>query len=122
MSAPPTAELDAAIMAAATLIEFAGAFFVIAGAVRAVTSLCRRRGDARGVVMARIALAESVVAALGFKTAATLLKTLELRSWHAIAFFAAVLALRTFVKRALQWESEQLRGEAVRFVTESASE
>ena len=52
------------------------------------------------------------MAALGFKTAATLLKTLELRSWRAIAFFAAVFALRTFVKAGLTWERARLRVEA----------
>ena len=49
------------------------------------------------------------MAALGFKTAATLLKTIELRSWEAILMFVAVFALRTFVKQALVREEAGLR-------------
>lgn len=115
LSAPLTAGLDEAILSAATLVEFAGAFFILTGTVRAFAWLCRGRGDAYGVIRGRLALADGVVAALGFKTAATLLKTLELRSWNAIAFFAAVLALRTFVKLTLQWEARRLRDVASRF-------
>ena len=59
-----------------------------------------------------IDLAEGVVAALGFKTAATLLKTLELRSWQAIATFVMILALRTVVKQVLSWEARRLRPNA----------
>ena len=54
-------------------------------------------------------IAEGAVASLGFKTAATLLKTLELRSWRAIALFAAILALRTFIKTSLAWDADRLR-------------
>ena len=61
------------------------------------------------ILRGRLAVADGVLSALGFETAATLLKTVELRSWTAIGLFAAVLTLRTFVKLALVWEEERLR-------------
>ena len=84
--------LDVVIRGAAVVIEFGGSV-VIAVAV------------ARG----RLLDADGVVAALGFKTAATLLKTIELQSWAAIGMFAAILTLRTVVKRVLVWEEVRLR-------------
>ncbi len=109
MSPPPTASLDAAILWGATIIEFVGGLFVVGACLRAVVSLVRTAGARAGVVEARLTIAQGAVAALGFKTAATLLKTLELRSWGAIATFAAILALRTFIKSSLAWESGRLR-------------
>jgi uncharacterized membrane protein len=53
---------------------------------------------------ARVLLAGGAVGALGLMTAATLLKTITLRSWSAIGMFAVVLALRTLVKQALARE------------------
>ena len=54
-------------------------------------------------------MADGVVSALGFKTAATLLKTIELQTWTAIGLFAATLTLRTLVKRVLVWEQVRLQ-------------
>ena len=47
---------------------------------------------------ARRVLAQSVLSALGFLVAATVLKTIELRDWRGIAMFAAVFGIRTLVK------------------------
>ena len=47
-----------------------------------------------------VLLADKAVFALGFKTSASLLKTLELGTWRQIGAFAAVFALRTVLKRA----------------------
>ena len=54
---------------------------------------------------ARLLVAEGAVLALGFKTGAALLKTLDLPTWERIAAFAAVLALRTALKRAFAAEA-----------------
>jgi uncharacterized membrane protein len=53
-------------------------------------------------------MAEGAVLALRFKTGATLLKTLDLPNWERIAAFAAVLALRTALKRAFAAERAAL--------------
>lgn len=111
MTPPPTHDLDVAVLWSAALVEFIGGLVVVAACLRAVLTLASALGSRQGVTAARLAVAEGVVAALGFKTAATLLKTLELRSWRAIATFAAILALRTLVKAALTHETRRLRRE-----------
>ena len=67
------------------------------------------RGTHSAIVGGRLLVADGVIAALGYKTAATLLKTIELQSWSAIGMFAAILTLRTLVKRVLVWEEARLR-------------
>ena len=109
---PPTASLDAAILWAAATIEFVGGLLVVGACFRAMASLLKTLGSRTGVVEARLTVAEGAVAALGFKTAATLLKTLELRSWRAIALFAAIQALRTFIKTSLASDADRLRAVA----------
>ena len=69
-------------------------------------------GSREGLLQARFLIADGAIAALGFKTAATLLKSLELQTWNAILAFAAILALRTLVKRVLVWEERRLRAGA----------
>ncbi len=46
-------------------------------------------------------VAEGGLTALSLMVAGTLIKTLELRSWHQIGLFAIVFALRTLVKHSL---------------------
>ena len=104
--------LDHAIRMFAVLIEFGGGLLVVMGCLRGLVRLVAGLGRRTAIVAARLAVADGIVAALGFKTAATLLKTIELRSWDAILMFCAVLALRTLVKRALQGEERRLRAEA----------
>ena len=101
--------LDHAILTLALLIEFGGGLLVVAGCARGLFRLVAGAGGREGIVAARLAVADGIVAALGFKMAASLLKTIELRSWDAILMFLAVFALRTFVKRALVREEAQLR-------------
>ena len=112
MSLPPAAGLDAAIVWGAAVIEFIGGLFVAVACLQALVSLAATRGTREGLAAARLTIAGGVVAALGFKIAATLLKSLELRSWSAIAMFAALLALRTLVKASLAWEARRLSGRA----------
>ena len=66
----------------------------------ALLALARQHGLER----CRLLLADGAVFSLGFKTAASLLKTLELNTWHQIGAFAAVLTLRTVLKRAFAAE------------------
>lgn len=101
--------LDHAIQGLAVLIEFGGGLLVVIGCLRGLARLAAGLGRRTAIVAARLAVADGIVAALGFKTAATLLKTIELRSWNAILMFCAVLALRTLIKQALQREEHHLR-------------
>ena len=101
-------QLDGWIRTLATLIEFGGGLLVVFGCARGLLRLAAGFGSRRSIVSARLAVADGIVAALGFKTAATLLKTIELRSWEAILMFVAVFALRTFVKQALVRETAVL--------------
>ena len=101
--------VSAAIHLAATLIEFGGGLFAVAGCVRGLAALVAARGSHAGIVRARLLVADGIIAALGFKTAATLLKTIELQTWNAIGAFATILTLRTVVKQVLVWEVSRLQ-------------
>lgn len=86
-------------------IELAGATLIVLYAAKAVLQLTRGR-SIRG---ARLTVADGVLAGLSLKVAASLLKTIELRSWEQIAVFIAIFALRTLVKAVLSWEARELR-------------
>lgn len=86
------------------MIEAAGSVLLLGYVLLAVLVLARRRDLER----CRVLLADGVVASLGFKTAASLLKTLELNGWHQIGTFVAVLALRTVLKRVFIAEKTSL--------------
>ena len=101
--------LDSLIHRVALLIEFGGTVLVLVGCLRGLLALAAGRGSQVSLVRARLLVADSVIAALGYKTAATLLKTIELQTWKAILVFTATLALRTLVKRVLVWEESRLR-------------
>ena len=101
--------LDHWINILATMIEFGGSLLVVFGCARGLLHLAAGLGTRDSIVAARLVVADGIVAALGFKTAATLLKTIELRSWEAILMFVAVFALRTFVKQALVREEADLQ-------------
>lgn len=83
--------------ALATWIEFGGALVIAFHVARAA----RLAWQQRSPVQARHVVAAGLVAGLDFKLAATLLKTLELRSWDQIAMMAAIFALRVLVKQTL---------------------
>ena len=85
-----------AIHLIALAIEAAGSLLLLGYVVVALTALLRQHGLERS----RILLADGAVLALGFKTSASLLKTMELGTWRQIGAFAAILALRTVLKRA----------------------
>lgn len=100
--------LDIWILSLATLIEFGGGLLIVMGCTRGLWCLAVGRGSRHSIVGARLLVADGIVAGLGFKTAATLLKTIELRSWDAILMFLAVFALRSFIKQVLVWETARL--------------
>ena len=93
----------------ALLIEFGGSLIVVLGCVRGLFALVAGGLGAHAITRTRLLVAVSVIAALGFKTAASLLKTIEFGGWQAILMFTAIFALRTVVKRALLWEEARLR-------------
>ncbi|HYU45307.1 MAG TPA: hypothetical protein VEK84_03905 [Terriglobales bacterium] len=65
-------------------------------------------GLGRGVLRARLLVAEGVVGGLGMMTAATLLRTIGLRTWHQILMFTLVLSLRILLKKLFAWEKRRL--------------
>ena len=80
----------------ALVIEAAGSLLLLIYVLVALTALLRQHGLDRS----RILLADGAVLALGFKTSASLLKTIELGTWRQIGAFAAIFALRTVLKHA----------------------
>ncbi len=96
--------LAALAHAVAALIEAAGSALLVGFVFVAGGALLRGEGPER----ARLLVAEGAVLALSFKTGATLLKTLDLPNWDRIAAFAAILALRTALKRAFTAEQAAL--------------
>ncbi len=77
------------------IIEAEGNLVLAAFAAAACVSLLRGQEPEK----ARLLVAEGVVLALSLKTGATLLKTLDLPTWDRIATFAAIVVLRTVLKR-----------------------
>ena len=62
----------------------------------------------RGVMRARLLVAEGVIGGLGVMTAATLLRTIGLRTWHQILMFTLILSLRILLKKLFVWEKQRL--------------
>jgi len=99
--------LEAPVLALAIgLIEFGGALVIVAHALAALVLLALRRRTIEG---ARLILVEGALSGLGFKLSATLLKTIVLQAPRQIAAFAAVLALRTFIKAVLNRDRRRLQ-------------
>jgi len=92
------------VPALAGMIEFGGAVIVAVAVGRALTALA---GGA-GIERARLLVIAGSLSALGYKSAATLLKAIELGTWHGIGAFAAIFALRTMIKQALTWERSRI--------------
>jgi hypothetical protein len=62
----------------------------------------------RGVLRARLLVAEGVIGGLGVMTAATLLRTIGLRTWRQILMFTLILSLRILLKKLFVWEKQQI--------------
>jgi len=90
-----------AVRLGARLIELIGDLVIAWAMLRTLGAGAATRFSNAGIGKMRLVMAQGVVSALGLMTAATLLKTITLRSWSAIGIFAVILALRTVVKRTL---------------------
>lgn len=86
------------------IIEFAGALLIVGYCVGALIQLARTRNPVR----VRLLVIEGALWGLSLKTAASLLKTIEIHTWGQIAAFAAILALRTVLRRVMTWEESHL--------------
>ncbi len=62
----------------------------------------------RGVLRARLLVAEGVIGGLGVMTSATLLRTIGLRTWRQILMFTLILFLRILLKKLFVWEKQRL--------------
>jgi hypothetical protein len=62
----------------------------------------------RSVVQARLLVAEGVIGGLGLMTAASLLRTIWLRTWRQILMFTLILSLRILLKKLFVWEKQRL--------------
>ena len=96
-------EADAAIVIG--LIELAGALLIVGHCVSALVLLITT-GDP---VRVRLMVIEGALWGLNLKTAASLLKTIEVQNWTQIAAFTVILSLRTVLKRVMMWEQGRLR-------------
>jgi hypothetical protein len=65
-------------------------------------------GLGRGVLRARLLVAEGVIGGLSVMTAATLLRTIGLGTWHEILMFALILSLRILLKKLFVWEKRRI--------------
>jgi len=92
------------VPALAALIEFGGAVIVAVAVARALVALAA----GAGVERARLLVIAGSLSGLGYKSAATLLKAIELGTWHGIGAFAAIFALRTVIKQVLTWEQSRI--------------
>ena len=86
-------------------IEFAGALLIAGYCAAGLVALARSRDP----IAARLLIIEGSLWGLSLKTAASLMKTIEIRSWDQIGAFAAIFALRTLVKRVMTWETGRLQ-------------
>ncbi len=90
------------ILLTAQAIELLGSLLIASYVVRALALLLWQRAAA--IERARHLIATGALAGLGFKVAATLHKTLQLRSWSQVGMFAAIVALRLLLKQVFAAE------------------
>ena len=86
------------------LIELFGALLIVGYCVGALIQLAWTRNPVR----VRLLVIEGALWGLTLKTAASLLKTIEIHTWGQIAGLAAILALRTVLRRVMTWEESHL--------------
>jgi Protein of unknown function (DUF1622) len=89
---------------AIAIIELVGALLIVGCCVAAVVALVRTRSPEA----ARLLIIQGSLWCLSLKTAGSLLKTIELQTWAQIGAFAAILALRTLIKRVMTWEGRRI--------------
>ncbi len=88
----------------ALVIQLLAALVIAAHLAAALLTL----GRPGCIPLARLRAADGVIVGLGLLTAATLLKTIELRTWAQIGLFAVVLSLRIGLKRFFAWERSRI--------------
>jgi uncharacterized membrane protein len=88
----------------AVIIQFLGSLAIAAYVFAAIFSLILRCN----VYQARLIVAEGVATSLNFMVAATLLKTINLRTWRQILVFSLILSIRIFLKKLFVWEKMQI--------------
>ncbi len=86
------------------LIELAGSLIIVGYCFAALVRLLQTHDP----VPVRLLVIEGALWGLSLKTAVSLLKTIEIQNWNQIGAFAAILALRTMVKRVMTWEERHL--------------
>ncbi len=86
------------------LIQLLGAFVVVYHVLRAVWSSAHGQGSD----LARLLIADGVLAALGFMVAGTLLNAIALQTLRQIRTFAVVFTLRTLLKRVFAAERRSI--------------
>jgi hypothetical protein len=89
----------------ASIIEFVGALLISGYVLAALVMLARTQN----IVLARLVVADGIIAGLNFKLAGTLLKMIELHTWRQILMFVAIFALRLVLKRLFIWERGRLQ-------------
>lgn len=82
------------------LIDLIGGLFVAIYVGMALIAL----GRTGSLAQARRLVAEGAILGLSFKTAGTLMKTIELHTWAQIGMFSTILALRIVLKQLFVWE------------------
>jgi hypothetical protein len=92
------------ILLGGTLVDVTGA--VVIGYYVAAALFAIVRGN--GSDVARLYIAQGVLAALGFSVAGSLLKIIALQTWPQIRLFALVFGLRTLLKRVFAWEERRI--------------
>lgn len=89
---------------AIALIEMAGSLLIVGYCIAAAVALLRTRVPEP----ARLLVIQGSLWGLSLKTAASLLKTVELQTWAQIGAFFAIFALRTLIKRLFTWEAGRI--------------
>jgi uncharacterized membrane protein len=92
----------------ASIIEFVGALLISGYMLAALVMLVRTQN----IIIARLLVADGVLAGLSFKVAGTLLKTNSLHTWQQILMFVAILVLRTILGHLFTWERTRLQTRA----------
>ena len=86
------------------VLQLGSAVVITAFVAAALVSWCVDRG----ILRARLLVVEGVIGGLGVMTAATLLRTIGLRTWHQILMFTLILSLRILLKKLFVWEKQRL--------------
>lgn len=91
-----------------TCIETASALVIVVHCIGGLYVLAMTRT----VRQAQLIVANGALLGFSIKLVATFLALVELQSWDRIAMFVCVFALRTLLKRVLQWEKRHLEDPA----------